>query len=162
AGRAALPAEDDVMYLPRADLLERLALGHHELLADLVFIRAVNYFGAQLTSEGRRYQWLDRHLDTANRPDPRFRPPSPFGPATILTEEGSAEAALRYLEEAYLTTDSEASREAIGNLLAAKQRSLYGKLTRARDEFVARWKQRMPYAPGDLYVLVGDPPSPRM
>ncbi|HEX2572242.1 MAG TPA: hypothetical protein VH877_22045 [Polyangia bacterium] len=244
ARRTAFPAEEDTYYLPRTQVLHHLALGHDELLADLMFIRTVNYFGAELLGR-RRYEWLRPHLDTVIALDPHFRTAYLFGSraamyngapitnervwesshfleaglavfprdwefaftlgcnylnelttqdpqerarwrriggdwirraaiagggppwlpnlaATILTEAGEVEAAIRYLEEAYLTTDQEASREQILLLLAAKRRTQQKHLEQARDEFVARWKRTLPYVPGDLFVLIGEPPTKRM
>lgn len=242
--RRAFPLDEDVMYLPKAGLLEKLSLGHTELAADILFIRALNYFAIELN--GRKdYSWFDRHLETIRRLDADFRAPYLFGArssmynglpitnemiwrsshyleaglarfprdwemafmlgcnyinelqttdarqregwrsiggqwirraaaagggppwlpnlaATIMTEEGQLEAALRYLEEAYLTTDNEESRRQIGYLLAAKRRAGIERLTRARDAFAADWRATLPYAPADLYVVVGRPPSPRL
>lgn len=244
ARRTAFPREDDTYYLPRTGVLHHLALGHDELMADLVFIRTVNYFGAELLGT-RRYEWLRPHLDTVIALDPHFRAAYLFGSratmynglpitnervwasshfleaglavfprdwefaftlgcnylnelttkdpherarwrriggdwirraalagggppwlpnlaATILTETGEVEAAIRYLEEAYLTTEQEASKEQILLLLAAKRRAQQKHLEQARDEFLTRWKRSLPYVPGDLFVLIGEAPSKRM
>lgn len=82
--------------------------------------------------------------------------------ATIMSREGETEAALRYLEEAYLTATDDRTREEVGRLLAARRAESLQQLTRARDAFMAGWKKRLPYAPGDLYVLTGEPPSTRL
>src|SRR5262245_32515353 len=74
ARRRAFPAESDLLYLPRPSVLQRLSLGHHELTADLVFIRAIIYFGGEMA--GRRdYTWLDNYLETIVALDPQFRTP---------------------------------------------------------------------------------------
>lgn len=242
--RTAFPREEDTYDLPRTSVLHHLALGHDELVADLVFIRTVNYFGAELLGS-RRYEWLRPHLDTVIALDPHFRAAYLFGSraamynglpitnervwesshfleaglavfphdwelaftlgcnylnelttqdpqerarwrrigggwirraaiagggppwlpnlaATILTEAGEVEAAIRYLEEAYLTTDEEASREQILRLLAAKRRAQQKHLEQARDEFATRWKRSLPYVPGDLFILIGEAPPRRM
>jgi hypothetical protein len=61
--------------------------------------------------------------------------------ATIMTREGEAEAAIRYLEEAYLTAPDDKAREEVGRLLAARRASSMERLKQARDEFVSGWKQ---------------------
>lgn len=242
--RGTFPPEDDTLYLPRSGVIHGLALGHTELAADLLFIRTINYFGAELTGQ-RHYDWLSRHLDTIVSLDPYFRTPYIFGSratmynglaitnemvhrsnhflelgleqfsddwemafslgcnylnelkttdlvqkrtwrhlggqwirraalgsggppwlanlaATILTEQGQREAAIRYLEEAYLTTENQESQKQILNLLAAKRRQNQADLIRAREEFTVEWKRTLPYAPADLFVLLGTPPSARL
>jgi hypothetical protein len=72
--RARLSSEDDVLYLPRPSALRVLSLGHHELVADLVFIRAIIYFGAQIHGT-REFRWLDNYLETIVALDPSWRTP---------------------------------------------------------------------------------------
>jgi len=72
--RAAMPAESDALYLPRASALHTMTLGHHELGADLVFIRAIIYFGGQFHAK-REYRWLENYLDTIVALDPEWRTP---------------------------------------------------------------------------------------
>src|SRR5689334_18178608 len=72
--RARFAAEDDVLYLPRASALRALSFGHHELAADLVFVRALVYFGGQMAQKGR-YPWLDNYLDTIVALDPTWKTP---------------------------------------------------------------------------------------
>jgi hypothetical protein len=70
--RSNWPPEADLMYLPSATTLRRLALGHNELAADLVAARANVYYGSQLVSKGES-RWLDQYLHTAIDLDPSFR-----------------------------------------------------------------------------------------
>ena len=63
ARRAAFPAGEDVLYLPQLSALHALSLGHDEVVADLVFIRGLVYFGSQMEQKGE-YRWLDNYLDT--------------------------------------------------------------------------------------------------
>ena len=244
ARRDAFPADEDLVYLPRAGILKAASLGHPEAMADLVFLRTITYFGAQLTSTTKNFDWLDRHLDTVIALDPYFRASYRFGgqatmyngrpitnhevhssihfleeglkvfpsdwelafmlgcnymfelrttdprqkeswrriggeyirraaiagggppwlatlAATIMSKEGETEAALRYLEEAYLTAPDDRTRDEVGRMLLAKRRSSVASLTAARDSFVAAWQKTLPYAPPDLYVIVGEPPPVR-
>ncbi len=72
--RDALPSDDDVLYLPRPAVLRAMALGHHELAADLVFVRAVIYFGTQMQAR-KDFRWLDNYLQTIVEIDPQFEKP---------------------------------------------------------------------------------------
>ena len=67
--RAGFAAEDDVLFLPRSSALKALSLGHHEMMADFIVIRALVYFGSELTSKGD-FRWLDNYLQTTVDLDP--------------------------------------------------------------------------------------------
>jgi hypothetical protein len=72
--RQGFGAEQDQLYLPRASALRALSLGHHELAADLVFIRAIVYFGGQFSAHGE-HRWLENYLDTIVQLDPKWKTP---------------------------------------------------------------------------------------
>ena len=67
-------AEQDILYLPRPEVVRAMPLGHHELAADLVFIRALIYFGGEL-AHGKSYKWLDNYLETIVALDPHWKTP---------------------------------------------------------------------------------------
>jgi hypothetical protein len=245
ARRARFPAEDDLLYLPKPSALKAMALGHHELVADLVFIRAIIYFGGQFYGS-RDYRWLENYLDTIVSLDPEWKTPyrwagvatmydgrtitnasvmqsnhflelgiqrfprdwelhfmlgcnylfelktddprqkvawrrkgaelvrhaalvgggPPWVPllaATMMREEGENEAAVRHLEEVFLSTQDEKTREEVKNRLI----SLHAKIDLARAEkqraeFEEEWKKTVPYASPDLFVHIGPKRSPRM
>ncbi len=74
ARRARLSAEEDLLFLPRPSAIHALSLGHHELAADLVYLRAVLYFGTQVSMKGE-LRWLDNYLQTIIDLDPRWKTP---------------------------------------------------------------------------------------
>ena len=74
ARRARFPAGEDVLYLPRPSALRALSLGHSELMADLVFVRGLVYFGTQLEQKGE-YRWLENYLETITQLDPNWKTP---------------------------------------------------------------------------------------
>lgn len=245
ARRAQFPAEDDLLYLPRARALEALALGHHELVADLVFIRAIIYFGGQFYGS-RDYRWLENYLDTIVALDPEWKTPYrwagvatmydgrtitnasveqsnhflslgiqhfpndwelhfmmgcnylfemksddpaqkaawrrkgaelvrhaalvgggppwiPLLAATMMREEGQNEAAVRHLEEVFLSTQDERTREEVKNrLLSLHAKIDIGRAERDRVEFEGLWKKTAPYASPDLFVHIGARRSGRL
>ncbi len=59
-------------YIPPASGLQPLALGHPQLLADLLVIRALVYFGDQLEGD-RTFEWMEPYLDTILDLDPNNR-----------------------------------------------------------------------------------------
>jgi hypothetical protein len=243
--RKRFNAEEDILYLPRPSALKAIALGHHELAADLVFMRAIIYFGAQL--HGRRdYHWLDNYLNTIVALDPHWRTPYrwagvatmydgrtitnesvmesshflelgtrqfpddwelPFmlgcnylfelktddpaekarwkriggeyvrhaalvggGPswlpllaATIMRQEGEEEAAVRHLEEVYLSTQDPKTREQVGNRLLSLHAQIdLARAERERVEFERAWKSTVPYASPDFFAIVGERPKARL
>ena len=245
ARRARFPAGEDILYLPRPSALRALSLGHTELLADLVFLRATVYFGAQIEQKGE-YRWLENYLDTITELDPAWKTPYrwagvaamyngkpitnaavslsnhflelgvrqfpddwempfmlgcnylfelksddpkqrdewkriggewvrhaaivggapswvPLLAATIMLQEGEEEAAVRHLEEVYVSTQDEKTRQEVRNRLV----SLHAKLDlqradRERNAFETAWQRTVPYAPADFFVAVGAPRPPRM
>jgi hypothetical protein len=93
--RAAFPAADDTLYLPQASALRALSLGHTELAADLVFIRALIYVGAELSNKGTQ-RWLENYLDTITQLDPSWKTPYRWaGVATMYNGQPITEAAVR-------------------------------------------------------------------
>ena len=72
AGGDREPAEE-LRYLPRPDLLRAASLGHHELIADLLWMKAVVYFGEMFMRPTRASSaQLERYLDTLLTIDPWF------------------------------------------------------------------------------------------
>jgi hypothetical protein len=83
----------------------------------------------------------------------------PLLAASIYTREGETDLAIRHLEEMYASSEDPTVREQIRARLAALQKSgANERRERARAEFERRRKAWAPYAPADLYVLVGEPP----
>lgn len=244
--RDHFPAEEDILYLPKVGALKVLSLGHHELAATLVFIRALVYFGGEIGSKEKRFTWLDNYLDTIVTLDPQFElayrwagsaimyngraitneaveranqflkrgverfphswqlpwmigcnylfelrtddpkqkaewtrigadwirqaalvgsaPPwASLLAAQIMRKEGQDEAALRYLEEVYLTTNDEQTREEIRRrILALRSRADAEGLEQRSKSFIGAWQASLPYAHPDLFVILGPAPSPRM
>jgi hypothetical protein len=105
--RATWPPEADVLYLPSSSILRKLALGHTELAADLVAIRASVYFGTQLLERAPQ-RWLSRYLHTALDLDPHFHRLYLSGAAMLVYHGGrispeDVETANRLLERGIKT-----------------------------------------------------------
>jgi hypothetical protein len=75
--RANIPAEDDLLLLPTPGSLRVMSLRHTELMADLIFVRALIYFGDQMVhlahKETAHYRWIENYLDTIVTLDPYFK-----------------------------------------------------------------------------------------
>jgi len=243
--RSRFAAEEDVLFLPRSSALKALSLGHHELMADFIVIRALVYFGSEVTAKGD-FKWLDKYLQTAVDLDPEWHAPYkwagvatmyngrpitnemvllssrfleqgvkqfpsdwelafmlgcnylfelhtndpaqrdawrrqgadwvrhaalvggapawvPLLAATIMRQDGQDEAAVRHLEEVYLTTQDERTREQLKNRLVALKTKLdFAREERERAAFLDAWKRNLPYVPADFFIITGAPAPPRM
>ncbi len=78
---------DQLKYLPSGTFLKGAALSYDSLLADLLWIKAVTYFGEQYAAGGD-YGWLYHILDTATTLDPFFEDIYEFGGIVLAGEVG--------------------------------------------------------------------------
>jgi hypothetical protein len=85
----AAPPGEDVLYVPSGAVLSRMALGYDALLADVYWIRAVQYFGGQTLAERARltHDLLHPLLDITTTLDPYFNIAYRFG--SVFIAEGA-------------------------------------------------------------------------
>ncbi|MGM0595938.1 MAG: hypothetical protein ACQES9_02770 [Myxococcota bacterium] len=69
--RSLIPLGVDSYYLPSAKTLHYASLGHDRMLADLVWVRALVYFGTELSGR-RRQTWIFDYMNTVISLDPYF------------------------------------------------------------------------------------------
>ncbi len=86
------------MYLPRAELLRPLSLGYHNVLADILWFRAINYFGKHYRSD-RTYPWLAHICDLVTDLDPRAEHVYRFAGLILPWEAGQTDEGIRLLEK---------------------------------------------------------------
>lgn len=72
--RDKVPPEDDLLFLPRPEAIRAMSLGYHEFAADIVYLRAVLYFGAQVQGQ-HNFGWLENFLQTTIDLDPNWKKP---------------------------------------------------------------------------------------
>ena len=65
-------AYQEAYLLPEPEAMRALGLGNDELMADLVWLRALSYFAVHFHFD-QDYRWLDRYIDTIIALDPKFR-----------------------------------------------------------------------------------------
>jgi hypothetical protein len=89
--------EAPLLYLPNGKYLRAVSLGHPTLLADLVYLWAIQHYSGY--AGGDRYRYVEHVFgDVIAELDPRYRDPYWMG-ALILTVEGKdLEAGLRLLD----------------------------------------------------------------
>jgi len=94
---------DDSLYLPSATFLRYASLGYRTMLADLMWIRATQYFGSQLEvrkATPEKHRFLYPLLDLAVSLDPHFMNAYRFG-GLLLTVVKRYEQAIALYEKGY-------------------------------------------------------------
>lgn len=85
----------------------------------------------------------------------------PLLAATVLTEIGQQEVAMRQLEDAFLAAPDEASRAKIrGKIIQLRGRVEADRAREAVQAFVRGWSKSFPYVSLDMAVLLGDRVKP--
>ncbi len=92
------PATEEPIYLPRAELLRPLSLGYHNVLADILWFRAISYFGKHYRSD-RTYPWLAHICDLVTDLDPRAEHVYRFAGLILPWEAGDIDGGIRILEK---------------------------------------------------------------
>lgn len=95
---AAYPRRDleQLLYLPSGRHTKALTLGFSNLAADVLWIKAIGYFGGHALTD-REYPWLHHILDQITTIDPSFSYPYLFGGITLSVERESSDEAIALL-----------------------------------------------------------------
>lgn len=95
------PSQDieSLMYIPSGEFLRVSALGHPALVADLLWIRTINYFGLHALGD-RNYAFLPSLIKAINVLDPDWEFPFHFAGIILGTEAGMVREANKILVDA--------------------------------------------------------------
>lgn len=93
-----VPVIENMLYLPSGKFLKGAALGFDEMLADLLWIKAIGYFGSHAVTD-QDYSWLSHILDIVTTLDPFFQYPYEFGGVILATEIGEVDKSNQLLEK---------------------------------------------------------------
>jgi tetratricopeptide (TPR) repeat protein len=92
------PDRDRLLYLPSGRLLRVLSLGHPALVADLIYLWSIQFYGYY--RGGVRYDYLIQIYDRViTELDPRFRDAYLLGAIILSMEAGRPDDALRLLDK---------------------------------------------------------------
>lgn len=81
--------------------------------------------------------------------------------ATVRTENGQREIAIRYLEEMLLTVPDEATRTQVrAKIIQLRGLAEAERFSREAARFLQSWRRSYPYLPADLFVLLGERGDP--
>ena len=89
---------EDLKYLPSGKFLKGAALAYDELLADLLWIKAIGYFGGHAKTD-QNYEWLYHILDITTTLDPLFDDPYEFGGVVLAAELGEVDKSIELLKK---------------------------------------------------------------
>ncbi len=89
---------ESFMYLPSGTFLKGAALSYDEMLGDLLWIKAVGYFGGHANTD-RNYRWLAHLLDVVTTLDPLYQYPYEFGGVVLAAEAGNVDKSIALLKK---------------------------------------------------------------
>ena len=92
---------EKLLYLPSGTYLKPLVVGFDNLAADLLWIKAIGYFGSHYLTD-KSYQWLYHILDLTTTLDPYFRYPYEFGGVILAIEREDVTQSNRLLKKGML------------------------------------------------------------
>ncbi|MGA1825578.1 MAG: tetratricopeptide repeat protein [bacterium] len=89
---------EKMLYVPSGKFLKPLCLGFDELVADILWIKAIGYFGTHVKTD-RNYPWLYHILDLITTLDPLFRYPYEFGAIIFSMEADNVHQSISILRK---------------------------------------------------------------
>ncbi len=89
---------EDLKYLPSGKFLKGIALSYDEILADLLWIKAIGYFSTHYT-EDKDYKWLPHIIDITTSLDPYYSDPYEFGGVVFAEVLGDPQASTAILKK---------------------------------------------------------------
>ena len=98
AGRGENKAAEEFMYLPGAQYLKVASLGYEQLMADLLWLKAIQHLGEKKIS-GAGYDWIYKALDTVTSLDPKFAMPYEAGGMALTIDAGKTDLSNKLLKK---------------------------------------------------------------
>lgn len=89
---------EELLYFPSGRFLRQAALGHETLVADLAWLRAIQYYGEHRKTD-RRYPRLQHIFDVVTTLDPQFVNAYAFGGLVLAQDAGEVDAGLALIEK---------------------------------------------------------------
>ncbi len=143
---AATSGSKDLLYMPNGKYLKAISLGHAPLLADFVYLWAIQYYSDY--NQADRYRYVEHVFgDVIAELDPEYIDPYWLGALILTTEGKDEEAGLRLLDRGFEENPS----EWILPFLAGWECERFGQFDRAAAYFDRAAK--VPGAPPDLFRL---------
>ena len=143
---AAMSGTKDLLYMPNGKYLKAISLGHAPLLADFVYLWAIQYYSDY--SQADRFRYVEHVFgDVISELDPGYLDPYWLGALILTTEGKDEEAGLRLLDRGFVKNPS----AWILMYLAGWECQRFGQFDRAADYFDRAAK--VSGSPPDLFRL---------
>jgi len=91
---------EEFMLLPDASEIKTASLGYESLVADLLWLKAVQHMGEREIS-GKGYDWIYKALDTVTTLDPKFIAPYETGGLILTIVADKTDLSNKLLEKGY-------------------------------------------------------------
>ncbi len=82
-----LRASEEALYLPSGKVIKKLSLGHSGLLADIYWMRAVQYYGGKRIRNQKQFDLLEPLLEISTTLDPKLLHAYRFGSIFLSERE---------------------------------------------------------------------------
>jgi len=139
----ASQGEKELLYLPNGKYLRAISLGHASLVADLVYLWAIQYYSDYERAD--RYRYIQQVFgDVIGELDPAYTDPYWLGALILTTEANDLDAGLRLLDTGFARNPS----AWILAFLAGWECDRFGQYDRAAAYF-----DRAAHAPGAPHEL---------
>lgn len=89
---------EDMLYLPSGKFLKGAALSYDEMLADMLWIKVIGYYGGRAGTD-QNYKWLNHIISIINILDPLFQYPYEFGGVVLATEMQEVDNSIAILKK---------------------------------------------------------------
>lgn len=91
----------ELFYYPSGQFLQEAALGYNEAVADIAWIRTIQYYGEHKKTD-QRFDLMFHLCDVITDLDPKFEEPYVFGSFVLFTDAGRPRDGLRLLRKGAL------------------------------------------------------------
>ena len=88
---------DELQYLPNDKLLNHFTVGMGSIIADVLWVRCINYTSEHFRGDGR-YLWLNHMCDMITRLDPHFVAAYRYGGMFLAAVKADDDASIKLLE----------------------------------------------------------------
>jgi tetratricopeptide (TPR) repeat protein len=88
---------DSLLFLPTGEYLDIASLGYQSLMADVLYLWSIQYYGHHRTNEGRKYLW--RIFDVITDLDPRYQDAYLTGALVMASDMADPEMAIELLKK---------------------------------------------------------------
>ncbi|RMG57205.1 MAG: hypothetical protein D6713_10135 [Deltaproteobacteria bacterium] len=96
--RGAVRGKSEFLFLPRADLVKRFSFGFDNFLADIYWLRVIQY-AAEKRYTRNGLEWMYRSVDLITELDPRFETAYQFGGIVLAFDPDFVDESIEILEK---------------------------------------------------------------